>query len=298
MFPFNLPGPAFLAFYACFSAVVLGAFWFYARSGSGASTGSRLGELTSDPYRIGYLRGAEDETVRLAIVNLLDRGLLQSDGPLLQASDGASAEILRRPLDRAILAHCARPAVFGAVAADRAVLAACKAYEKELADAGLVRAQGADGVVFMALLAVLALLGGLGVARVLQALGRGNTNIVFLLILVAAACWVAWQIYSNRRTFAGTSKLRSLQTLMARLKARAATLSGGGETNEALLLAAVFGLSALPTAAFPFVEQLFPSSVPSSSSSGESGISWSSDSGSSCGGGGGSGCGGCGGGGD
>ena len=90
---------------------------------------------------------------------------------------------------------------------------------------------------------------------------------------------------------------------MKRLKSRTSTLSAGGATNEALLLAAVYGIYELPDNAFPFVEQLFPkprkpesdssSWWDSSSSSSSSSSCGSSSGGSGCGGGGG----GCGGGG-
>ena len=74
-------------------------------------------------------------------------------------------------------------------------------------------------------------------------------------------------------------------------------LRTGGATNEALMLAAVLGIHALPAEAFPFVHQVYPKPMSSSSSGGDGG-SWgsscSSSGGSSCGGGGG-GCGGCGG---
>ncbi len=301
MFPFNLPGPSFLAAYAGISAVVLFGFWFYARSGAEAGGAARLGDLTADPYKIGFLRGAEEEAVRLAIVNLVDRGILGCAGTMLAVSDKANADLLRRPLDRAIVARCARPASLKELVADRSVVAACAAYERELADAGLLRGPQRQNAVLMALLGVLGLLGGLAIARLLQALSHGRHNVFFLVVIAIGACWFAHRIYSNRLTFAGVSKIRSLQTLMARLKARANALRSGGATNEALLVAAIFGLAALPASAFPFIEQVFPRPRSSDGSSGswnDSSSCGSSSGGSSCGGGGGSGCGGCGGGGD
>jgi hypothetical protein len=77
---------------------------------------------------------------------------------------------------------------------------------------------------------------------------------------------------------------------MQRLRGRAKTLASGGATNEALLLASVFGVSVLAGPAFGFVEQLFPRANQRGGSCGSSCGS------SSCGGGGcGGGCGGCGG---
>ncbi len=303
MFPFNLTGGSFLVFYACLSVAVLCAFWYFARADGGAESDSRLGELTSDPYQIGYLRGAEEETVRLAVINLADRGLLGAVGDKVKASDNSAAEMLRRPLDRAILARSSQLASLDDLAKDRAVLAACHAYRRDLSAAGLLRGEGRDRLVFVAFVGVLVLLGGLAAVRIIQALSHGRSNVLFLVAMAAAACYIGWRLYSSRRTFAGDTKLRSLETLMSRLKARASSLSPGGATNEALLLASVFGLSVLPAASFPFINQLFPQPRPADRSQGGS-DSWdstsscssSSSSGSSCGGGGGSGCGGCGGG--
>jgi len=297
VFPFTLPGPTFLAFYAGLSAAVLCIFWFYARSGDGAGE-ARIGDLTSDPYKIAFLRGAEEETVRLACFNLVDRGILGHVGLTFAVSDKGNAELLRRPLDRAILAKCAQGASFAELVADRGVRVACRAYERELSEAGLLRGGARESAVLKGLYAVLGLLGGLAIARILQALSRGRFNIVLLVVLAFFACAIAFSIYSSRKTFAGAARLRSLQTLMSRLKARATALESGGATNEALMVAAVFGLMALPASAFPFVEQMFPQPrLPDSSPGSYDRNSCGSSGGSSCGGGG-SGCGGCGGGGD
>ncbi len=299
MFPFTLPGQSFLAFYAGLSAVMLFGFWLYARSGGEIAGASGLEDLTSDPYKIAFLRGADEETVRIACFNLVDRGIMGYVGTAYVVSDKANAELLRRPLDRAILAKCAQRASFKQLVADPGVRVACRAYESELSNAGLLRGGAQQNAVLGAFWAVLGLLGGLAIVRILQALSRGRFNIVFLVVLALAACAIAFSIYASRKTSAGSRKLGSLETLMGRLKARAPTLESGGATNEALLAAAVFGLAILPIEAFPFLEQMFPRPRPADTSSG-SDSSWdsgSSSGGSSCGGGG-SGCGGCGGGGD
>ena len=300
MFPFTLPGPPFLAFYAGFSAVVLFGFWLYARGGGGTAGEAGLGDLTSDPYKIAFLRGADEETVRVACFNLVDRGLLKYVGTAYAVSDKANADLLRRPLDRAILAKCekgaARNASFKQLIDDRGVRLACRTYESELSNAGLLRGGAHENAVLKAFWAVFGLLGGLAIARIVQAFSHGRFKIAYLVALAFFACATAFSIYSSRKTFAGARKLRSLETLMGRLKARASTLESGGSTNEALLAAAVFGLAILPTEAFPFLDQMFPRPRPADSSGSDSGWS-SSNSGSSCGGGG-SGCGGCGGGGD
>lgn len=297
MFPFTLNGPAFLGFYVLFAALVLILQWHYTNR-EGGNVKRALGDsLTADPYRIAYLRGAEEETVRLAVVNLVDRGLLEYDGGTLQVTRTERSDFLRRPLDRAILARCARGASPDELIGAAPVRAACEEYRQTLTQRGLLPDADAQQARFAALCMALLLLAGLAGARIVMALARGRTNIVFLLVLGALACWIAYRIYSRRTTASGSRQLTHLQALTKRLKARAKALSAGGASNEALLLAAVYGLQVLSTPAFAFVEQLYPKPQPMASGS-DSGSNWSSSCGSSSSCGGGSGCGGCGGGGD
>ncbi len=307
MFPFTLSGPPFLGFYAVLALLMLAAYWYWASAAEDPDGSSSLTDLTADPYKIAYLRGGEEETVRLALINLVDRGLLQNRGTTISATLKAHEEFLGRPLDRAILAHCKAPSVPQALLEAAAVRSACGAYKDELMRKGLLPSDNRRSAVFAGLVVVLGLLGGLAVVRILMSLARGHSNVLFLIVLAAAACWAAYRIYSRRSTPAGRRALASLETLMQRLKARAHTLGKGGATNEALLVAAVFGIHQLPGGGFPFIEQMFPRPRKSNSRDGSSSCSSSSgcssastDSGSSdsggagCGGGGG----GCGGGGD
>lgn len=291
IFPFTLAGPSFLFFYAALSALVLIGFWYYNTS-SQPGQEARLSELTSDPYRIAYLRAGAAEMVRVAIVNLVDRGLLEAkDDAMLVCAKAQGADLVRRPLDRAILARCATPMPIVHLADSPEVLAAGDAYDAELKGKGLLLDDAARQSRFTGLLVVLAVLGGIALLRLYQALSHGRSNVGFLVILAIAAGGIAIYLYAGRATAAGTRALSSLQTLTKRLQARADQLRKGGATNEALLLAAVFGIYALTNPAFAFVEKLFPK--PKESRSSNCGSSCGSGGG-GCGGGGG-GCGGCGG---
>lgn len=286
MLPFTLPGAQFLGFYAIFAVLLLAAFWYYVNSGP--STATRLSELTADPYQIAHLRGGEQEAVRVAIVNLVDRGLLAAEGGLVRVSRADAADFVRRPLDRAILKSSNALELPASVASNGAVQAACAAYEGELQRKGLLPSASALATRNTLLLIVDGLLAGLCLARLTQAFGQSQTNVFFLIVLTAVALWAAVQIWRIRTTPAGSQALSSLRTLMQRLKARRAQLTQGGATNESLLLIAVFGIYELP---FAFVRRLYPKRKRSDSSCGSSGGCGGSCGG-SCGGGG---CGGCGG---
>jgi hypothetical protein len=98
-----------------------------------------------------------------------------------------------------------------------------------------------------------------------------------------------YRITHPRQTGRGKALLADLGSLFKSLKDRAAGFQPGSNPAELALLAAVFGVTALPVDAFPYSKTLFPQP---SAGSGDSG---GSSCGSSCGGGGcGGGCGGCG----
>ena len=103
--PFAYGGPGFLLFYVVFAAIVIAVYaWIiFARR---ETPPPRLTDLTSDPSSIAYLRGGAPETVAVAIVNLVDRGLLRVEVDQVRAAKEASSEFVRRPLDRAIIGAC------------------------------------------------------------------------------------------------------------------------------------------------------------------------------------------------
>jgi uncharacterized protein (TIGR04222 family) len=296
LFPFNLTGPQFLAFYAAFAVVVIVVHWvLHIRPGAAApgTTGPSLDTLTNDPYLIAGLREGADEAIRVAVVNLVDRGLLSTQGSGLRATGRANAESLRRKLDRVIIQRCKfAPLSAAEIVKDEAVRAAAAEIETHLQSQGLLLNAADLAARTRARYGVLLLLAGVSLLRIVQAVMAGRSNLWFLVFETLIACFIAWKLPHARLTQIGQRALSALHTLLERLKKRAEKLAPGGATNEAILVAAMFGLYALPAAAFPFVEETYPR--PKSSDSGSS----SSDSGSSsdssgCGGGGG--CGGCGG---
>jgi hypothetical protein len=100
--------------------------------------------------------------------------------------------------------------------------------------------------------------------------------------------YVIYRVANPFRTLAGEAMLADLRRLFAALQDRAGSIGTPSEAQELALVAAVFGIGALPGRGFTW-EKLFrrPESASSSSCGGSS-------CGSSCGGGCGGGCGGCG----
>jgi len=77
MFPFNLPGPLFLVFFAVFALAVFAFIYGWQRF----AEGGELPKLSfDDPLAIAYLRGGPEEAICVAAASLLDRDLLILDG--------------------------------------------------------------------------------------------------------------------------------------------------------------------------------------------------------------------------
>jgi uncharacterized protein (TIGR04222 family) len=302
VFPFTLTGSEFLIFYALLCAAVIAGLVLWRRSRE-AGEGARVN--LSDPYLIAGLRGGPQEAIRVAVVSLVDRGLLRVQENRDLVAEATAVGQARRPLEKAILGWFDAPRQASTVLLATDVKNATAALEGDLARVGLLPSQATKSARIGRALLVVALLWILAFLRVLQAFSRGRHNIGFLIVLAVVFAVVVAIVASPRRTTRGDEVLADLKSLFGGLKQRASsTLRAGGATADAALLAAVFGIAALPRIEFAFARQLYPKAADASTSSscgascgsscGSSGGSSSScSSGSSCG----SGCGGCGGGG-
>lgn len=288
--PFHLGGPAFLVYYAGLMVLTLLALRAWIRAGEAAAAPPP--PKFDDPYLIACLRGGADEALRVASVSLVDRGLLRLDGERLVLRDAAAVELARRDIERAVLRACRGGARADAVLRDAAARSAAEACRRRLEDHGLLAGAALRRQRLPKVAIAAALLLGTALMRIVQALSHGRHNIGFLSALALLAAVLLLLQWRRARSGAGDAALADLRLLFKRLKDRAKTLAAGGAGSDAALLAAVFGLAALPAAAFPQVERLYPRQSSDSSAGGGSSDS-SSGCGSSCGGGcGGGGCGG------
>jgi uncharacterized protein (TIGR04222 family) len=297
MNPFDWRGPEFLFFYLIYSTVVIVILaWLLKQAETFRAPKLDLG----DPYLIAHLRGGKNEVLRVAVISLIDRGLLIASGENLSLGKNASPDMVRTPLDQSILQTFTYSAAASTVFQDAKLGLHADRYGETLKALRLLPDAELTAARWLRFLVGVLLLVGVGGVKVLIALSRGRTNISFLMILMAIAIVVARYVSFPRLTAIGEDVLKDIQNLYGGLRNRAAVISMGGATIEAVMLAAVFGISALSSTTFAFTKDLFPraqqSSGASSSSCGSScGSSGGSSCGSSCGGGGcGGGCGGCG----
>jgi uncharacterized protein (TIGR04222 family) len=293
---FDLPGPQFLLFYAVLAPAVLAALVLHRRASEAGS-----GTVLSDPYAIAYLRAGRREAARAAVASLISRGLIRSDP--FGLAEGVRPEQAGAPLERAVLSHCAGGTGPRWLANDPAVGEAADALRDGLEAQGLLPDAAVRSARRWRLAFALTILIGTAAIKVGVALDRGRTNVGFLLVMAVAASVAARALAAPRRTRRGDAAVQDVRELLSHLRDPA-----GGRvlaTDEALLVAAAFGLAAVPgtewrelsrtmgaAPATPSGSSCGTSTSCSTSSASSCGSSGASSCGSGCGGGGG--CGGCG----
>lgn len=295
MNPLDLRGPEFLLFFFVLSSIVVGVLAFIRWVIEPKATGS---VDLSDPYAIARLRGGRREAVSVAAHNLVDRRLLEmSADDKIETSRDVGADSVRRPLEKALVQYFLTRGSLGGALRSLNVEDALAALEEPLARQGLIADERVQRRRLALSVVGIGVLAGTAAMKILVALSRGHSNVLFLLVAGAASIPAVWVTLHPRRTPAGDAALRDVRNLYRGLKDRSFQLAPGGATSEAALLAGVFGLASLPSQ-FLHARRLkakTSSAGESTASGGSSCSSCGSSSGSSCGGGGcGGGCGGCG----
>jgi uncharacterized protein (TIGR04222 family) len=287
MNPFDLPGPSFLLFYLLLIAGAAAAFYLSITAlEDGATPTLPLG----NPYQIAWLRGGAREAVRVAVLSLLDRNLVEL-GVSAVTTRVTDVSAVDQPIERAILRRCMDGGeLLSRLPADPMVAAACERLRDGLTRLGLVPNDAQQWVrrgIFAVTVAVLA---AVALGKLAIAFERGRSNVGFLIVLALAAPVALGFLLAHRRTRLGDRMLADLRRLFAGLRNRAQAIRRGEATNDAMLLAAVFGIAALPTGAYFDLQRASTKATQSGSNSCGGG---GDGGGGGCGGGGG-GCGGCG----
>jgi uncharacterized protein (TIGR04222 family) len=287
MVPFDLPGPQFLVFYGVFALAVILAL----------NLGRRLYETgpmpqieATDPYLFACLRGGPNEVARVATLALVDRGLLQIGGGKVRWTSLAQIEPGQPRIVQAVLRHFEHNADLASVMTDQTVRAVAVAdYEDELRRQRLLPDTEIRETRRTLILVAAACLIAVGGVKLAIALAAGRRNVMFLIVMMVVALVIVWKSGNPYRARLGEDYLGSIRAMFANLRQRAKSIQPGSGSREVLWLTALFGVAALPSAAFPFVRDFRPKSDGGSGC----GSGCGSGGGGGCGGGGG-GCGGCG----
>jgi uncharacterized protein (TIGR04222 family) len=264
MNPFALHGPAFLTFYGVVGvlAIVLQYCWSRAREAGGRPSALKM----TDPYLIAYLRDGGGEALRVAAVLLMERKLLTASGRMLVAEAGAG-EKAGNPVEKAVLELFRTPQTAEALDTDGTAASAFAAYQEELVRNGLLAGPKTFSLRLIPLGVSVALVAGVGLVKLGIALSEGRHNVLYLIGMLIVFVLLSVGLYFKRGTRAGAAMLSDLETMFRELWARAETLPKESDGNEVAMLAAIFGLGALPEARFPAVYALQIEESTSNSSS-------------------------------
>lgn len=308
MNPFDLRGPEFLLFYFVFTCVVILVLILLRRFDERPNA---LKPPLDDPYLVAFLRGGEDEALRVTTLSLIDRGLLKlkSSGASifsseaenrLELADPQAIEAAKRPIEKSVLESFKTPQPIGTTLQSLVGCQACVDYATNLESLGLLPALDTRAARNRRFWVAIVILLGVAVLKILIALSRGRTNILFLIILSALAAYVTSRLSNPFRTARGEKFLQDVRSLFSTLRLRADSLRPGGATTDLVWLASAFGLAEISPILFPQVSALIKRQ-PQRAGHGDGGFFHSSCGSSSCGGGGcggggcgGGGCGGCG----
>jgi len=283
--PFALTGFHFLAFYAALGIFINWGLRYWIRRQETRIEWHK--PQMTDPYQIAFLRAGDKEALRIATIALIDRGLLTIVDETLHTKSDAATELVNRPIEKAILKHYSHSDRVDSIFNSTYVSTPCKEYQTMLEQRGLLADDATYVQRFTPMMTAVAILLLVTVTKIMIALSQGRHNLIFLIIFTIVACLGVYAAYKKPITGQGEFLLEDLKRLFSSLRLRAKTIPAGGQTNEAALLAAIFGITVLPAAAFPFVNKLYPQKSDSG------GSSCGSSDGGSCGGGGcGGGCGG------
>lgn len=135
MNPFDLSGPEFLLFYLLLSSFVIVVVWLLRRN---AESGPPPQLNLADPYLLAYLRAGEGETLRLAVVSLIERDQLTASGTRLQRKSKLGPKVNGNPLEQAMLHKFNQPGEATSIYKDDSLKAVCQHYRQQLEQAGLL----------------------------------------------------------------------------------------------------------------------------------------------------------------
>lgn len=298
----NMYGPYFLALYAVvtFAVIILG--WLAVKFAD-TTRFAAIPEVPQqpDPYAIAYLRGGDQEVIRLAVFNLLQRGYLTTDAKsflkiptgtnIEQSPTAPSSKDLSR-IEKAVFdfaVNSRKPKEFFETGFVSVIKLFTGEYEIALAQQRLIASDRMRAVAKWILLIGIAVIIGLGGYKLFVAVSRGRHNVGFLIVIgIAGAIFHGFASRPRRISALGKRYIERLKSTFGSTQSKLAYAVTDPNDATAGLAVSIFGLAALGSTPMSDVKDLFRRS-----SSSHSGSSCGSGCGGGCGGGG---CGGCGGG--
>lgn len=307
----TMRGPDFLAVYVGFAVMVLVASGLAVRWLVPPSpVEPPVIDGSPDPYEVAFLGGGPPDVTRLAVADLMQRGLVTiADEPramgllktkVLKAVGSGNSAADLHPVAATLLETIGhkphRPAVVFRSDFQTPLYEDMQRLEKSLRDDGLLTPVETFTVSRTARVVGSLLLLGFAGYKVTAAIRSDHWNLGFLVALTAISVIVLMVVTARRRlTSAGRVQLKRWETAFADSRSAVRLAAIGAAPDPAFLLGcALFGVVALEGTAFASLHDVFRKAA--ATSGGGCGAGCGSSCGAGCGGGGcGGGCGGCGG---
>jgi uncharacterized protein (TIGR04222 family) len=191
--------------------------------------------------------------MKIVFFSLFDRGLLQVKvSGTTVAAEPQVMQMVDHAVEWAVVSYFQTPRTVQEFLSDRDAMNVGKKFCRKLADEGLLSDISVYLWRMVPALATLALLVWLPVVFWTQ-----DKNDLPGLAVIVFTIWVI-VTWFGRLTGAGKEVLQRACLRFNNLKKNAERLRPGGETNDATILAALFGMDALPSDCFGYVVTLFP----------------------------------------
>lgn len=246
---FHLPEPLFVILYVAVTVALLGG----ARRAIRAWEARRFEstQLPTDPYDIAMLRGGALEALKVAVLALIDRGLVVYENDTLAAAPGKRVR-LDNQVENIVLHSLRAPIHPDKLPSDSNIERVHEALASRLGIHGLVRSGRlmpgrlvwVGAAMFMPTL--------LAIGNLVEASPTEARSLGLVLFAWFVALLEGLRLLGLSSTGAGLAALDSLRHLMTGLRDHANLLRPGRNTNEIAMLAAVFGLGVIPSGLAPY----------------------------------------------
>jgi len=209
----------------------------------------------TDPYSIAYLNAGPDGAIRIGLYSLVQAGLLTPIAGRVKVAKPGAAQLCANDLERIIINMVGEGLAVATVVKDPAILRGTQSFRAQLVSEQLL----ADDSLRVANRNLALMIGGGVVGFVLLGIILSLTQDapdvggLFVLMVVVAAAFAGLAAVTPRLTPRGQHALGNLRQRFQKTAENKS--SQGGE--ESLIVAGLFGFTALPTAEQPLARVIF-----------------------------------------
>ena len=204
--PFDLRGPEFLFFYAVLAVFVNLLCGYLIKKKEG---GHDYINIVDDPYLIAALRGGEIEAIRMALLSLIDRGLIKAENAKSVSAIPQASSYARKDLDKAIIDSL--PGSIKSVYSNYQVKYTVQKYVDDLRINQLIPDGDIKSFRFSLFLLFSGILICVALFKIYLAYLRGKSNVQFLILLCIFSVILLLMQSFKRQTALGVNTIKQTQ---------------------------------------------------------------------------------------